>query len=157
MKTLVKQHFYGYDVWCRSMNIPCFKDVCSCSDCNETEKTFCSDNTELTDISRHSSDKLQSSSVNQSETQSSRKALPGKPVVFLIHGVGGSACVFEQQREYFRERGFEVVIPELLGHGFSPEVSQKSAYFFDELMLDIFIIFDMFCKGQNIVIGHSYG
>ena len=107
----------------------------------------------MTDISSYSLKKQ----VSQEPASQISRHKPGKPVLFLLHGVGGSARVFENQRQFFAAQGFEVVIPELVGHGYSPQLDYKAAYLFDELMFDIFVIFDMFCKAQNVVVGHSYG
>ena len=80
-----------------------------------------------------------------------------KPALFMFHGVGGSADVFNAQIEHFSRQGYEVIAPDIIGHGYSPIPRNKSCYLFKEILLDMFIIFDMYCKRQNIVIGHSYG
>ncbi|PIK56716.1 putative abhydrolase domain-containing protein 8 [Apostichopus japonicus] len=58
---------------------------------------------------------------------------------------------------YFQEQGFEVVAPDLFGHGFSDAPRRESAYSFYELAEDTLAIFDKYCKKRNILIGHSYG
>ena len=78
-------------------------------------------------------------------------------VLFFIHGVGGSVDVWKQQLDYFSSKGFEVVCPDLIGHGFSAAPHNPKDYSFEEISVDLLIIFDMFCKKQNVVIGHSYG
>ena len=80
-----------------------------------------------------------------------------KATLFMFHGVGGSADVFKAQIEYFTSQGHEVIAPDLIGHGYSPAPKKKSEYMFKDILLDIYIIFDMYCKQHNIVIGHSYG
>ena len=40
-----------------------------------------------------------------------------KPLLFLIHGVGGSGKIWRKQISYFIQKGYECVIPDLLGHG----------------------------------------
>ena len=85
-----------------------------------------------------------------------RRTVPDTPL-FLLHGVGGSADIWQAQMEYFASEGYEVIAPDLIGHGFSNTPDKPSAYHFNEIQEDILILFDMYCKPENIVIGHSYG
>lgn len=78
-------------------------------------------------------------------------------VLFFIHGVGGSVDVWKRQLDYFSSKGYEIVCPDLIGHGFSASPHNPKDYSFEEISVDLLIIFDMFCKKQNVVIGHSYG
>ena len=39
--------------------------------------------------------------------------------LFFIHGVGGSSDVWKGQIDYFTDNGYEVIAPDLIGHGFS--------------------------------------
>lgn len=77
--------------------------------------------------------------------------------LFFIHGVGGSADIWNHQINYFGALGLEIIAPDLLGHGFSQSPDVKSMYHFNEILADLEAIFDKYCKRQNIVIGHSYG
>ena len=77
--------------------------------------------------------------------------------LFLIHGVGGSSDVWQAQMDYFGAEGFEVIAPDIIGHGFSGAPTDSEAYHFKEIAEDLLRIFDLYCKEQNIVIGHSYG
>ena len=78
-------------------------------------------------------------------------------VIFFIHGVGGSANVWKSQIDYFGAAGYEVVAPDLIGHGLSGAPRETDAYSFREILLDMFMIFDLYCKRRNVVIAHSYG
>jgi abhydrolase domain-containing protein 8 len=76
--------------------------------------------------------------------------------------VGGSADSWQNQLTFFSALGYEVVAPDLLGHGFSSTPDRPKAYTFTKLFRDTLTIFDHFCVSggrQNpcIVIGHSYG
>lgn len=82
---------------------------------------------------------------------------PSKPVIFLIHGVGGSADVWQAQIDHFSSNGYEIVAADFVGHGFSCAPKQCAAYDFAEIKRDTMAVFDKYCKRQNIVIGHSYG
>lgn len=81
----------------------------------------------------------------------------GGTVLFFIHGVGGSSALWYYQIQYFLEQGFEIVAPDLYGHGYSDAPRSQSAYSFYELAEDTLAIFDKYCKKRNILIGHSYG
>ncbi|XP_071511380.1 protein ABHD8-like [Diadema antillarum] len=78
-------------------------------------------------------------------------------VLFFLHGVGGSADVWCHQLRYFRQKGFEMVVPDMLGHGLSRAPKDTSAYTFQELSKDMLAVFDRYSKKRNILIGHSYG
>ena len=78
-------------------------------------------------------------------------------VLFFLHGVGGCGEVWHHQIDYFCRAGFEMVIPDMLGHGFSRAPRQTSAYTFEELADDMLSVFDRYAKKRNVLIGHSYG
>ncbi|ESO87579.1 hypothetical protein LOTGIDRAFT_75209, partial [Lottia gigantea] len=78
-------------------------------------------------------------------------------VLFFIHGVGGSSDIWKSQIDYFRKLGYEIVAPDLIGHGLSCAPKDLKSYHFDQIAADIEEIFDKYCKRNNVVIGHSYG
>ena len=77
--------------------------------------------------------------------------------LFFIHGVGGSADIWNAQIDFFANLGLEVIAPDLIGHGFSQSPDNQRMYHFNEILADLETLFDKYCKRQNIVIGHSYG
>ena len=77
--------------------------------------------------------------------------------LFFFHGVGGSSDIWCAQTKYFTHLGLEVIVPDLIGHGFSCAPKQAKAYHFKEIAADLEILFDKLCKRKNIIIGHSYG
>nr|AOR07016.1 alpha/beta hydrolase domain-containing protein-like protein [Saccoglossus kowalevskii] len=78
-------------------------------------------------------------------------------VIFFIHGVGGSSDIWTSQLHFFSSHGYNVVAPDLLGHGFSATPSDESNYSFTNLALDLLEIFDRYYGRMNILVGHSYG
>ncbi|KAJ8936010.1 hypothetical protein NQ314_012536 [Rhamnusium bicolor] len=57
-------------------------------------------------------------------------------------------------------RGFEVVAPDMIGHGFSSAPDKPSCYNFNNLLHQALTIFDYYMtdeKRKCILIGHSYG
>ncbi|XP_071453295.1 uncharacterized protein [Hetaerina americana] len=82
-----------------------------------------------------------------------------KPLLLFLHGVGSSADVWSVILEYFSAAGYEVLAPDMLGHGYSSAPDDRAAYTFDRLLQDILQIFDKFVSDDQkcVAIGHSYG
>lgn len=82
-----------------------------------------------------------------------------RPILFMIHGVGGSASVWTPQIDHFTALGYEVVAPDLLGHGFSTVPDDASSYTFSKLFRDVLTIFDHYVyEGRPCALfAHSYG
>ncbi|KAK6188831.1 hypothetical protein SNE40_004929 [Patella caerulea] len=78
-------------------------------------------------------------------------------VLFFIHGVGGSSDIWCAQLDYFENLGYEIVAPDLIGHGLSCGPREAKHYHFDQMCADLEEVFDRYCKRKNVVIGHSYG
>ncbi|XP_043576681.1 protein ABHD8 [Chiloscyllium plagiosum] len=77
--------------------------------------------------------------------------------LFFIHGVGGSLDIWKEQLDFFGKLGYEVVAPDLAGHGSSTAPKIGAAYTFYALAEDMRAIFRRYGKKRNILIGHSYG
>ncbi|XP_075758892.1 protein ABHD8 [Pelodiscus sinensis] len=78
-------------------------------------------------------------------------------VLFFIHGVGGSLDIWKEQLDFFAKLGYEVVAPDLAGHGSSSAPQIAAAYTFYALAEDMRAVFKRYAKKRNILIGHSYG
>ncbi|XP_032938292.1 protein ABHD8 [Catharus ustulatus] len=78
-------------------------------------------------------------------------------VLFFIHGVGGSLDIWKEQLEFFEGLGYEVVAPDLAGHGCSSAPPVAAAYTFYALAEDVRAVFKRYAKKRNILVGHSYG
>ncbi|EHB05364.1 Abhydrolase domain-containing protein 8 [Heterocephalus glaber] len=78
-------------------------------------------------------------------------------VLFFIHGVGGSLAIWKAQLDFFVRLGYEVVAPDLAGHGASSAPQVAAAYTFYALAEDMRAIFKRYAKKRNVLIGHSYG
>ncbi|NWW80385.1 ABHD8 protein, partial [Climacteris rufus] len=81
----------------------------------------------------------------------------GDVVLFFIHGVGGSLDIWKEQLDFFTKLGYEVVAPDLAGHGCSSAPPIAAAYTFYALAEDMRAVFKRYAKKRNILIGHSYG
>ncbi|XP_061539994.1 LOW QUALITY PROTEIN: protein ABHD8 [Phycodurus eques] len=77
--------------------------------------------------------------------------------LFFIHGVGGSLDIWRSQLDFFSRLGYEVIAPDLAGHGSSSAPPIPAAYTFYALAEDMRVIFKRYARKRNILIGHSYG
>ncbi|XP_068563246.1 protein ABHD8 isoform X2 [Cebidichthys violaceus] len=77
--------------------------------------------------------------------------------LFFIHGVGGSLDIWKSQVDFFSRLGYEVISPDLAGHGASSAPQIAAAYTFYALAEDMRLIFKRYARKRNILIGHSYG
>lgn len=99
-------------------------------------------------------------SVHSATSAASRASDPDYKrviVIFFLHGVGGSADLWYEQLQYFCKAGYEVVAPDLLGHGQSSAPNNSADYEFSELSYDLIYLFDHYHKKRNVLVGHSYG
>ncbi|KAJ8918676.1 hypothetical protein NQ315_014996 [Exocentrus adspersus] len=88
------------------------------------------------------------------------KKVQKKPLVMLQHGIGASAEVWSLIINGLVQRGFEVVAPDLVGHGLSSAPDKSKCYTFSNLILQTLTIFDHYMtdtKRKCILIGHSFG
>ncbi|KAK6313737.1 hypothetical protein J4Q44_G00151960 [Coregonus suidteri] len=77
--------------------------------------------------------------------------------LFFVHGVGGSLDIWGSQLDFFSRLGYEVIAPDLAGHGASSAPQIAAAYTFYALAEDMRAIFKRYARKRNILIGHSYG
>ncbi|XP_006017478.1 protein ABHD8 [Alligator sinensis] len=96
-------------------------------------------------------------SIDCQKRITSCKGTQGDVVLFFIHGVGGSLHIWKEQLDFFTKLGYEVVAPDLAGHGSSSAPQVAAAYTFYALAEDMRAVFKRYAKKRNILIGHSYG
>lgn len=87
------------------------------------------------------------------------KNLKKTPILLFIHGVSESSEVWTAQLNFFHKLGFEIVAPDLLGHGISSTPNVAKYYHFESLAQDLLSVYDYFVEeGRKVVIiGHGYG
>nr|XP_006640033.1 PREDICTED: abhydrolase domain-containing protein 8 [Lepisosteus oculatus] len=88
---------------------------------------------------------------------SSCKGTHADVALFFIHGVGGSLDIWGSQLDFFSRLGYEVIAPDLAGHGASSAPQIAAAYTFYALAEDMRTLFKRYARRRNILIGHSYG
>lgn len=100
-----------------------------------------------------------SSSLNVSHKNCFHKK--NKPLIMFIHGLGSSAEIWGILMRSLSAKGFEVIAPDILGHGFSSAPTKSSFYHFKNLLLQLIAVFDYFMEKEEkrkcVLIGHSYG
>lgn len=95
--------------------------------------------------------------INSRRVISSCKGTHSDVALFFMHGVGGSLDIWGSQLDFFSRLGYEVIAPDLAGHGASTAPQIAAAYTFYALAEDIRAIFKRYARKRNILIGHSYG
>ena len=82
-----------------------------------------------------------------------------KPLLYFIHGAGGSADDWKRVMHFFAGRGYEVLALDLLGHGFSHTPKIEKFYTFKKLLGDVLAVFDAHISNgrKAVIIGHGYG
>uniref|UniRef100_A0A8C6T5D2 Protein ABHD8 n=1 Tax=Neogobius melanostomus TaxID=47308 RepID=A0A8C6T5D2_9GOBI len=95
--------------------------------------------------------------IDSKRTISSCKGTHSDVALFFVHGVGGSSDIWKSQVDFFSKLGYEVIAPDLAGHGASRAPQIAAAYTFYALAEDLRAIFKRYARKRNILIGHSYG
>lgn len=95
--------------------------------------------------------------IDSTRVISSCKGTHSDVALFFVHGVGGSLDIWSSQLDFFSRLGYEVIAPDLAGHGASTAPQIAAAYTFYALAEDLRAIFKRYARKRNILIGHSYG
>ncbi|XP_029381155.1 protein ABHD8-like isoform X2 [Echeneis naucrates] len=95
--------------------------------------------------------------IDSTRVISSCKGTHSDVALFFVHGVGGSLDIWSSQLEFFSRLGYEVIAPDLAGHGASTAPQIAAAYTFYALAEDLRAIFKRYARKRNILVGHSYG
>lgn len=95
--------------------------------------------------------------IDSKRVISSCKGTHSDVALFFVHGVGGSLDIWSSQLDFFSRLGYEVIAPDLAGHGASIAPQIAAAYTFYALAEDLRAIFKRYARKRNILIGHSYG
>ncbi|ESK89494.1 epoxide hydrolase [Moniliophthora roreri MCA 2997] len=81
----------------------------------------------------------------------------GGKTLLLIHGFPGSSFDWHHQVTYLEERGYGLIVPDMLGYGGSSKPTDPNAYRHSLIANDLKDILDAERIQQAIVIGHDWG
>ncbi|KAI8676151.1 AB hydrolase-1 domain-containing protein [Fusarium sp. Ph1] len=84
-------------------------------------------------------------------------AEPPKPYILFLHGFPSIALEWQHQIEHFRQLGFGVIAPDLLGYGGSSRPSDASHYRFKHMSYDVAEILDHEHVDVVYGVGHDMG
>lgn len=79
-----------------------------------------------------------------------------KPYLVFLHGWPSSAYDWRYQIDYFSNRGFGVIVPDMLGYGGTAKPLETEAYKFSLLAKDIVDILDHEQVEDVIAVGHDW-
>ncbi|KAI0633827.1 Alpha/Beta hydrolase protein [Trametes polyzona] len=84
-------------------------------------------------------------------------AAEGKPTLLLLHGFPSSSFDWHRQVEYFRPKGYGLVVPDLLGAGGTATPTDPEAFRMALIARDIVDILDAEHLSKVVGIGHDWG
>ncbi|TEB37997.1 alpha/beta-hydrolase [Coprinellus micaceus] len=81
----------------------------------------------------------------------------GKPTLLLVHGFPSLAVDWHPQINYFKQKGYGLVVPDQLGYGGTDKPKESKAYVHSRLAQDLVDIIDHENVTDVIAIGHDWG
>lgn len=83
-------------------------------------------------------------------------AQDGKVTLFFAHGFPSNANSWHKQASFFRNLGYGVLVPDLLGYGETDKPMDTESYRFKFMVVDITEIFDHEKIEKVVAIGHDW-
>ena len=83
-------------------------------------------------------------------------AQAGKPVLLLLHGFPSTSACWKYQVAFFQERGYGIVVPDIVGYGGTTSPSDPRAYLSTLFTKDLIDILDAEKIDKAIAIGHDW-
>ncbi|PBK59822.1 alpha/beta-hydrolase [Armillaria solidipes] len=87
-------------------------------------------------------------------------AFPGdtnKPILLFLHGFPSTSYDWKHQVEFFKARGYRLIVPDMLGYGGTSKPTDPSAYRQSLITKDIVELLDAENADRVIAIGHDWG
>ena len=79
-----------------------------------------------------------------------------KPYILFLHGFPSSAYDWRHQIGYFSERGYGLIVPDLLGYGATDKPQEKEAYRLKKMSKEVVEILDI-CRVETVIgVGHDW-
>lgn len=89
-------------------------------------------------------------------TPSSDHGLKSKPTLILLHGYPCLSNDWRYQVSFFESKGYNLIVPDMLGYGGSSTSLEKELYCGNGLAKDVVDIMDKEGVQQAVVIGHDW-
>ncbi len=86
-------------------------------------------------------------------------AFPGdtnKPILLFLHGFPSTSYDWKHQVEFFKARGYRLIVPDMLGYGGTSKPIDPSAYRHSLITKDIVELLDAENADRVIAIGHDW-
>lgn len=84
------------------------------------------------------------------------QAQDSKPYLLFLHGFPSSAYDWRHQIKYFSDRGYGLIVPDLLGYGATDKPQEKEAYRLKKMCGEVVEILDI-CGLEKVVgVGHDW-
>ncbi|KAG5636837.1 hypothetical protein H0H81_006664 [Sphagnurus paluster] len=81
----------------------------------------------------------------------------GKPVLLFLHGFPNTSNDWRHQVTFFKDRGFGLIVPDMLGYGGTDKPIDYTEYRLSAIAHDIIDILDAEKVDKAIAIGHDWG
>ena len=83
-------------------------------------------------------------------------AKDGKPYLLLLHGFPSSAYDWRHQVNHFSDRGYGLIIPDLLGYGGTDKPTEKDSYRLKKMSDEFAEILDTLKVEKVVGVGHDW-
>ncbi|KAL8753641.1 MAG: hypothetical protein Q9199_004908 [Rusavskia elegans] len=85
------------------------------------------------------------------------QAKDSMPYLLLLHGFPSSAYDWRHQIEFFSDRGYGLIVPDLLGYGATDKPQEKEAYRLMKMCGEVVEILDIYGLEKVVGVGHDWG
>ena len=80
----------------------------------------------------------------------------GKPTVFFAHGFPSTANSWHKQASFFREQGYGIFVPDLLGFGGTDKPTDTEPYLLKLIVGDLMEVIESEGFTKLVAIGHDW-
>ncbi|KAF5365415.1 hypothetical protein D9758_010818 [Tetrapyrgos nigripes] len=77
--------------------------------------------------------------------------------IFFVHGFPSTSHDWHHQVTFFQERGYGIIVPDMLGYGGTSKPTDPTLYRFDAISKDLIDIMDAENVFKAIFVGHDWG
>ncbi|TFK77218.1 alpha/beta-hydrolase [Pluteus cervinus] len=81
----------------------------------------------------------------------------GKPYLLLVHGFPSSSTDWRYQVQFFGDKGYGLIVPDMLGYGGTAKPADPAAYVSSLVCQDLIDILDAENVKTAIAVGHDWG